>query len=76
MSYIVCGMEHIKDHLLLANQRIAHVVAATGFLSYYLYNMSEAIFLYPPTYVLMFTTYNLRASFFIYLSIFVQLFSF
>ena len=35
MCYLVWGMEHIKDPLLL-KKRLAHVVAAAGFLSRYL----------------------------------------
>ena len=32
MCYIVCGMVHLKDHLLL----IGKIVAAAGFLSSYI----------------------------------------
>ena len=35
LCYPVCGMVYIKEPLLLFKKRIAHVVAAVGFLSDY-----------------------------------------
>ena len=33
MCYHACGMVHIKEPLLLIGKKVAHIVAAAGFLS-------------------------------------------
>ena len=45
MCYSVCEMVDIKEPLLLKSERVAHVVAAAGFLSHrvVLYHMLDAI---------------------------------
>ena len=34
--FVVCGMMHIKESLLIIKKRLARIVLAAGFLSHYL----------------------------------------